>query len=235
MRNAGASVDQDFRTNRAQLILLALISIAAGVIMGWYIVRSITRPLNDAVQFAGAIAEGDLTRTIHIAQKDETGVLLQALMEMKNRLLVIVQEVQNGSENISSAAAQIVAGNQDLAARTEEQASSVEQTAASMEQITATVKNTADHTSEATHLSADAASVVKNNGEMMRQVTPPPARSERLSRQLRILPSRPTFWRLTPPWKPLAPGNTGVASRSWRGKFVNWRKKARCRPVRSAT
>lgn len=61
-------------------------------------------------------------------------------MEMKNRLLVIVQEVQNGSENISSAAAQIVAGNQDLAARTEEQASSVEQTAASMEQITATVK-----------------------------------------------------------------------------------------------
>ncbi len=40
-----------------------------------------------------------------------------------------------------------------------------------MEQITATVKNTADHTSEATKLSAGAASVVKNNGEMMNQVT----------------------------------------------------------------
>ena len=62
-------------------------------------------------------------------------------------------------------------GTQDLAARTEEQASSVEQTAASMEQITATVKNTASHTGEATHLSADAAMVVKNNGEMMKQVT----------------------------------------------------------------
>lgn len=59
----------------------------------------------------------------------------------------------------------------DLAARTEEQASSVEETAASMEQITATVKNTADHTSEATKLSAGAASIVKNNGEMMNQVT----------------------------------------------------------------
>ncbi|GAB5070464.1 hypothetical protein SedNR2807_06500 [Citrobacter sedlakii] len=82
-----------------------------------------------------------------------------------------MQEVQNGSENISSAAAQIVAGNQDLAARTEEQASSVEQTAASMEQITATVKNTAEHTGEATKLSAGAATVVKNNGEMMNQVT----------------------------------------------------------------
>ncbi|HDR2361788.1 TPA: methyl-accepting chemotaxis protein, partial [Enterobacter kobei] len=105
---------------------------------------------NEAVQFAEAIAQGDLTRNISMEQKDETGVLLQALMAMKTRLLEIVEKVQNGSENISAAAAQIVAGNQDLAARTEEQASSVEQTAASMEQITATVKTTADHTHEAT-------------------------------------------------------------------------------------
>jgi methyl-accepting chemotaxis protein-2 (aspartate sensor receptor) len=33
------------------------------------------------------------------------------------------------------------------------------------------VKNTASHTGEATNLSADAATVVKNNGEMMKQVT----------------------------------------------------------------
>jgi len=171
MLRAGVQVESDFNTNRALLSALALIGIAAGGIMGWYIVRSITRPLNEAVQFAEAIAEGDLTRNIITTQKDETGELLHALMVMKTRLLEIVQEVQNGSENISSAAAQIVAGNQDLAARTEEQASSVEQTAASMEQITATVKNTAEHTGEATKLSAGAATVVKNNGEMMNQVT----------------------------------------------------------------
>ncbi|EMA5680885.1 MCP four helix bundle domain-containing protein [Salmonella enterica] len=171
MHEASVQVKEDFKTNRTLLITLALISIAAGGVMGWYIVRSITRPLDDAVRFAEAIADGDLTRHITTDYKDETGVLLQALMAMKTRLLDIVQEVQNGSESISTAAAQIVAGNQDLAARTEEQASSVEETAASMEQITATVKNTADHTSEATKLSAGAASVVKNNGEMMNQVT----------------------------------------------------------------
>lgn len=171
MLSAGEQVESDFKANRILLVALALAGIVAGCVMGLYIVRSITRPLDDAVQFAEAIAEGDLTRTITCEQRDETGVLLQALMTMKNRLQEIVQEVQNGSENISSAAAQIVAGNQDLAARTEEQASSVEQTAASMEQITATVKNTAEHTGEATKLSAGAATVVKNNGEMMNQVT----------------------------------------------------------------
>ena len=171
MQSAGEQVDKDYHTNRLTLILLTLVSILVGSAMGWFIVRSITRPLGEAVSFAEAIAEGDLTRTISTCARDETGLLLHALMEMKTRLLAIVQEVQTGSENISTAAAQIVAGNQDLAARTEEQASSVEQTAASMEQITATVKNTAAHTGEATTLSADAATVVKNNGEMMKQVT----------------------------------------------------------------
>jgi methyl-accepting chemotaxis protein II, aspartate sensor receptor len=171
MQNAGAQVDGDFRTNWLVLILITLFSVVVGSLIGWFIVRSITRPLGEAVSFAEAIADGDLTGSIASHGKDETGLLLSALMEMKTRLLEIVQQVQTGSENISSAAAQIVAGNQDLAARTEEQASSVEQTAASMEQITATVKNTASHTGEATNLSADAAAVVKNNGEMMKQVT----------------------------------------------------------------
>jgi len=171
MQRAGVEVDGDFRTNRLLLILITLFSVAVGSLMGWFILRSITRPLGEAVNFAQSIADGDLTGSIASHGKDETGQLLSALMEMKNRLLEIVQQVQFGSENISTAAAQIVAGNQDLAARTEEQASSVEQTAASMEQITATVKNTASHTGEATHLSADAARVVKSNGEMMKQVT----------------------------------------------------------------
>ncbi|EPW3924055.1 MULTISPECIES: methyl-accepting chemotaxis protein [Enterobacter] len=171
MQSAGAQVEGDFRSSRLLLILITLFSVAAGSLIGWLIVRAITRPLGEAVNFAKAISEGDLTGSITPHGKDETGLLLHALMEMKSRLLDIVQQVQTGSENISSAAAQIVAGNQDLAARTEEQASSVEQTAASMEQITATVKNTAAHTGEATNLSADAATVVKNNGEMMKQVT----------------------------------------------------------------
>lgn len=96
MLHAGAQVESDFTANRALLIALALIGIAAGCMMGWYIVRSITRPLNEAVQFAEAIAEGDLTRNILTTQKDETGELLHALMVMKTRLLEIVQKSRTG-------------------------------------------------------------------------------------------------------------------------------------------
>src|SRR5690606_6030387 len=143
---------EDYQSNRLMLIILGLICIALAVVIGVAIVRSITGPLSQAVAFARAIADGDLTRSVDSHHRDETGVLLNALMEMKTRLLDIVQEVQHSSESISSAASQIVAGNQDLASRTEEQASSVEETAASMEQITATVKNTYDNTTHATRL-----------------------------------------------------------------------------------
>jgi methyl-accepting chemotaxis protein-2 (aspartate sensor receptor) len=171
MRAAGAEVEKDYRNNRLLLVLITLLSIVLATVIGWFIVRSITRPLGQAVEFAQAIAEGDLSHSIDAHHRDETGVLLGALMAMKMRLQEIVREVQKGSENISTAAAQIVAGNHDLAARTEEQASSVEETAASMEQITSTVKNTYDHTNVATRLSADVANVVKRNGQMMSQVT----------------------------------------------------------------
>ena len=126
MQSAGAQVDGDFRTNRMLLLLITLFSVAAGSLIGWFIVRSITRPLGEAVSFAEAIADGDLTGSITSHGKDETGLLLHALMEMKTRLLEIVQQVQTGSENISSAAAQIVAGNQDL--RSEEHTSELQVT-----------------------------------------------------------------------------------------------------------
>lgn len=171
MIDSGDRVGEDYQSNRLMLIALALICVVLAAVLGVVIVRSITRPLSQAVGFAEAIAGGDLTRNVESHHRDETGVLLNALMSMKTRLQSIVQDVQLSSESISTAAAQIVAGNEDLASRTEEQASSVEQTAASMEQITATVKNTYDNTSIATRLSSEAASVVKSNGEMMSQVT----------------------------------------------------------------
>lgn len=153
MEEAGQQVVKDYRQNRMMLFALTLFCIALATVLGIATVRSITRPLNDAVDFAQAIADGDLTRNIACRHRDKTGMLLTALMNMKIRLQGIVKEVQHSSENISTAASQIMAGNYDLASRTEEQASSIEQTAASMEQITATVKNTYDNTNEAKRVS----------------------------------------------------------------------------------
>ncbi|QKJ48772.1 MCP four helix bundle domain-containing protein [Proteus vulgaris] len=171
MEEAGDAVERDFIEKRIFLVLLTLISIIVGSILGWFITKGITLPLEKAINFAKAIANGDLTQEVNTDYHDEAGILLKALAEMKTHLLEVVQNVQNSAENISSAAEQITAGSQNLAARTEEQATSVEETASSMEQMTSTVKNTADHTHDAINVAEKTEIAVHHNGEIMLQLT----------------------------------------------------------------
>lgn len=64
MNTAGAQVETEYKSNRSLLLGMSIFSILAGVLIGLYIVRAITRPLDEAVNFAQAIAEGDLTGNI---------------------------------------------------------------------------------------------------------------------------------------------------------------------------
>ena len=129
------------------LVGSALFACVAALVLGWSITRSITRPLNRAVEAAQTVAGGDLTHEIQVDGKDEVSRLLSALKAMTASLASIVGEVRAGTETISTASREIASGNMDLSSRTEEQASSLEETASSMEELTSTVKQNADRKS----------------------------------------------------------------------------------------
>jgi methyl-accepting chemotaxis protein len=113
------------------------------------------------------VAQGDLSSSIEVRSRDETGQLLQGIKEMIFSLRDTVSRVRNGTENIVTASRQIAAGNLDLSSRTEEQAASLEQTAASMEQLTSTVRQNADNARQANQLAENAASVALGGGRMV--------------------------------------------------------------------
>ncbi|WP_239384124.1 HAMP domain-containing protein, partial [Delftia tsuruhatensis] len=94
--------------------------VALGLFMGVAIMRSITRPLDQAVALADGIAAGDLTGSVQSSRGDELGHLLSALNGMAERLRGVVGEVRSGVESVSTASNQIASGNQDLSARTEQ-------------------------------------------------------------------------------------------------------------------
>ncbi len=69
------------------------------------LVQSIVKPITKCVDFAGFIAKGDLTSMIDIEQKNEIGILANALREMKDRIHdvlnatnVLIQAVDAGKE-----------------------------------------------------------------------------------------------------------------------------------------
>jgi methyl-accepting chemotaxis protein len=147
---------------------------AATLLLGagfaWGLTRSIILPLRQAVDVAKTVASGDLSRRIDVQGSDETGQLLQALQDMNDSLVRIVEEVRQGTDTIGTASSEIAAGNLDLSSRTEEQASALEQTAASMEELTSTVKHNAENARQANQMAAAAASIALQGGAAMEQV-----------------------------------------------------------------
>ncbi|WP_304437988.1 methyl-accepting chemotaxis protein [Pseudorhodoferax sp. Leaf274] len=160
----------DYGRQRGQMIALCLLAMAAAIVAGWWITRSITRPLNRAVQAADRIAAGDLGMSIEATARDETGHLLTALQRMQQGLVDTVQAVRGNAESVSAASTQIAQGNNDLSQRTEEQASALQQTSAAMEQLGTTVRTNADNARQAGALAGAASEVAARGGVVVGEV-----------------------------------------------------------------
>ena len=158
---------ENYRSARLTLLVSILLALILGVIVTFWLVTSIIKPLQTAVAVAQKVAAGDLRSHVMVEGKDETAELLHALQHMNTNLSRIVSDVRHGTETITTASSEIAVGNQDLSSRTEEQAGSLEKTAAAMEQLTATVKKNAENTHEANQLAANAAGVAARGGEMV--------------------------------------------------------------------
>ncbi|ADV01984.1 HAMP domain-containing protein [Alicycliphilus denitrificans] len=148
------------------LVALLLLAVAlAGVF-----VRSITRPLGQAVDLARAVAGGDLSGADRPHGSNEVGQLIAAQQQMRAQLRPIVAQVRHGSEGVALASGEIAQGNHDLSGRTEAQASALEETAASMEQLSATVQHNAEAAREASALAEHTRDMVRQGGASVEQV-----------------------------------------------------------------
>ncbi|MBL0140570.1 MAG: HAMP domain-containing protein [Betaproteobacteria bacterium] len=151
-------------------VVLAAVLIGLILVVVIWVMRSITKSLDEAVNVARQVAGGDLTTAIVVDRRDELGKLLQALGEMQDALRRVVGDVRSSVQDIATASIEIAQGNADLSSRTEEQASSLEETASSMEELTSTVKQNAGNAQQANELAAGASSVAVRGGKVVSQV-----------------------------------------------------------------
>src|SRR5476649_1776622 len=134
--------------------------------------RSVTTPINEALELTRAVAQGDLTGQSHFDPEsdNEANRMLQALDQMMVRLREIVGEVRLSSDTIFTASAEIAGGSMDLSSRTEHQASALEETASSMEQLTSSVRDNASNAGRADELAAKATRIAGDGGTVIGQV-----------------------------------------------------------------
>jgi len=168
--NAALEIQQQYHSGRTLLIMLGVAAIVMGIVAAWWITRTITLPINEAVKVAETVSSGDLTSRIEVTGRDETGQLMSALKNMNNYLVNIVGQVRQGTETMNSTSSEIAAGNLDLSSRTEQQASSLEETASSMEELTSTVKFNAENARQANELAISAAEIASRGGAVVNEV-----------------------------------------------------------------
>ncbi|WP_284308282.1 MCP four helix bundle domain-containing protein, partial [Hydrogenophaga electricum] len=161
---------EELKTESWALLGIALVAVALGIVIAWWITRSVTTPLREAVGVAETVARGDLTHSVQTRRLDELGDLLRALGSMRESLFKTVVQVRSATENIGTASTQIASGNQDLSSRTEQTASNLQQTAASMEELNSTVRQSAEAARQANQLAASAAETAARGGQVVSQV-----------------------------------------------------------------
>ncbi len=167
---AGEKSTETYHAARNEMLIIGMIAIAAGLVLAFFITRSIVNPLHNALTIAETVAAGDLTSPIEETSRDEVGKLLQALGGMNESLAKIVGQVRSGTESMAAATAQIANGNMDLSTRTESQASALEETASSMEELTSTVKQNADNARQANQMALSASEVAIRGGNVVSEV-----------------------------------------------------------------
>ena len=68
--------------------------------IGFILVRSISRPLEDVVKIARGVAAGNLTQKIEVHATDEIGQLMKALKEIHDHLVKVIGQVRDSEARI---------------------------------------------------------------------------------------------------------------------------------------
>jgi methyl-accepting chemotaxis protein len=129
---------------------------------------AIVEPINDAINVAQALSDGDLTQTMNGEYAGEFLALAEAMNGSIENLSNMATEIRIASTNVFDSAREIAEGNNELSHRTESQASSLEETASAMEELTSTVQQNGENASEASALSSSVMEKASNGGVVVK-------------------------------------------------------------------
>lgn len=174
---AGIDQTQEIASNAIDLLTASnsimigglIFALILGLAFAYIITRAITVPIAQGVSFAGQIADGDLTATIDVDQKDEIGDLANALKRMVSKLRSIVGDVMTGADNISSASFQMSSTSQQMSQGANEQASSAEEVSSSMEEMAANIQQNTDNAQQTEKIALKAADDVLDGSNAVNQ------------------------------------------------------------------
>jgi methyl-accepting chemotaxis protein len=169
MRKAGKEADELANQTETLLLTLGVIAALLTVVFAWYITRSITKPVSEALNVTQRLADGDLTVRIDDVSKDEIGQMLAAQQNLIAKLNQIIGEVKGAADALANASGQVSATAQSLSQSSSEQAASVEETTASIEEMTASITQNTENAKVTDNMATKSSGEAEQGGSAVKE------------------------------------------------------------------
>ena len=149
------------------ILILVFILIVSIIITPIIIKRKVSNIIIVLAKDIVGMATGDLTIEIPKGfenRNDEWGDIARGWSKAMHNFNDVINTVKHSAEQVSTAANEVLIGNNDLSQRTETQASSLEETAASMNEMASAIKESAESVAESTGMVSDAKNSLNQAG-----------------------------------------------------------------------
>ena len=162
-----AEAEATYATGRIIAVSLSLFAVLLGIAIAYFITRSITRPLNEAVTVATHVANGDLTHRIEVKSSDEVGKLMQALKAMTESLSKLILNARENADEVSSAATELATASGQVSSSSQYQSEAASSMAAAIEEMTVSITQISDHANDAHRLSIESSARADEGGTII--------------------------------------------------------------------
>ena len=157
------SVVTSKRNAKIFMIGITLLGFVASFVLSFLIGRIIITPVLKCVRAAEAVSQGDLTSTIEIYQKDEVGVLAQALREMSANLRRIFKQISEHAALLDVASIELTSLSDDMSKGANVLDDKVNQVGTATEQMSTNITKILEDTKD---MSADMETVSNSVNEI---------------------------------------------------------------------
>lgn len=161
------------------MITIIVITLVLGTAIILFLIRSITRPIQNMKENAKIISTGDLTHSIEIKTTDEIGELGQAFNEMQEGLKSLVRDVEWNAQQVAASAEELTANAdqmtssseqvsiaiQEVSASSEKQLTGTEESANSLEEVSTGVGRIVDSSTKVSELVGQMSSQAEVGGQ----------------------------------------------------------------------
>jgi len=167
-----AIAEQDAIESKVRLLVISL-SVAGmciGLLMAFFIVRSITGTMGRMLTLIQEIASNNLAvQDMEVTSQDEIGKAATALNSMKNNLRQMIQSIAGTAEHVASASEEISSSATQQAQGSETQKDQTSQVATAMQEMSSTVLQVSDNSNKAAESARKASETAREGGRIVEE------------------------------------------------------------------